>query len=698
MAKKKYEDSDEENESNQEDLDEPNFSDEEDYIDNISDKELLGDFLESRPTLDKGHDGVVVVDGIPQVGQEKIQKLRKAIDGIFKKFGDLHDQYYPTAEDGKTKGYAYFDYKNASDAKEAIRTCNGFRLDRQHTFCVNHYTDFEKYEKIADKWEEPKPKPYKDHGNLSWFLLEPDCFDQYSVVFQAGDTTAVMLNSVPEPSTLEERQRWTDTYVRWSPMGTYLATFHKRGIALWGGEKFQQIIKFSHEDVQYIDFSPCENYVVTLSPSMETKGEGTPSVIIWEILTGTEKRSFSFEQEKNMWPMFKWSHDDAYFARCGQDMISIYETPSFGLLGKKSIKVEGVRDFSWSPTENILAYWVAEDDNIPARVTLLSIPLRNEVRVKNLFNVADCGIFWQKSGDYLCVKCDRYSKVKKEKGEKPKYSGMYCNFELFHMQEKEIPVDSVEIKDTVQYFSWEPVGSKFAIVHGEAPSICVSFYEVKKGQTPILAKKMDHKSCNQVFWSPQGQYIVLAQMGSTGGALEFIDTSDYATMNQSEHYQVTSVDWDSTGRYVVSGVSYWNIKVDNGYWLWSFQGKLLQRHEKEKEKFCQLQWRPRPPSVLTKKDIKDLKKNLKKYSMQFELKDRRRATAENKELVEKRIKLLDEYKGYRAQKVKEWNQQKQRRLQLRNGIDTDELDSHAENLEEEIVEFLVNEEEVLAEE
>lgn len=55
-------------------------------------------------------------------------------------------------------------------------------------------------------------------------------------------------------------QRWTETYVRWSPKGTYLATFHQRGIALWGGEKFKQIQRFSHQGVQLIDFSPCERY------------------------------------------------------------------------------------------------------------------------------------------------------------------------------------------------------------------------------------------------------------------------------------------------------------------------------------------------------------------------------------------------------------------------------------------------------
>lgn len=33
--------------------------------------------------------------------------------------------------------------------------------------------------------------------------------------------------------------------------------------------------------------------------------------------------------------------------------------------------------------------------------------------VRNLFNVADCRMNWQKNGDFLCVKVDRYSKAKK---------------------------------------------------------------------------------------------------------------------------------------------------------------------------------------------------------------------------------------------------------------------------------------------
>lgn len=221
----------------------------------------------------------------------------------------------------------------------------------------------------------------------------------------------------------------------------------------------------------------------------------------------------------------------------GPDLLSVYSTPGFGLLDKKSIKVQGIRDFSWSPIDNILAYWVAEDKDVPARVTLLEIPSRQEIRSKNLFNVADCKIHWQKSGDYLCVKVDRYSKIRKDKSE-VKYSGMYYNFEIFHMREKEIPVDSVEIKESIHAFAWEPIGSKFAIIHGDMSNICISFYGVNAGQAPSLLKKFEKKPYNHLFWAPSGQFIVLANLGLTGGALEFLDTYDFTVMNIADHYQV----------------------------------------------------------------------------------------------------------------------------------------------------------------
>jgi translation initiation factor 3 subunit B len=68
---------------------------------------------------------------------------------------------------------------------------------------------------------------------------------------------------------------------------------------------------------------------------------------------------------------------------------------------------------------------------------------------------------------------------------------MFYNFEVFHLREKQVPVDSVEIKEPIIAFAWEPVGNKFAIIHGEQNSLSTSFWGVKKGDTPSLLSMHD---------------------------------------------------------------------------------------------------------------------------------------------------------------------------------------------------------------
>ena len=64
-----------------------------------------------------------------------------------------------------------------------------------------------------------------------------------------------------------------------------------------------------------------------------------------------------------------------------------------------------------------------EEANTPARAMLIEIPSRRELCVRNIFHVADCKLYWQRNGDHLCVKVDRYSKAKKaDEKDQMKYS------------------------------------------------------------------------------------------------------------------------------------------------------------------------------------------------------------------------------------------------------------------------------------
>jgi len=68
-------------------------------------------------------------------------------------------------------------------------------------------------------------------------------------------------------------------------------------------------------------------YMVSFSNAFSDHKEGEPqSIIIWDVLTGQRKRSFNADSGSLNWPVFKWSHDDKFFARISQDTLSIYET------------------------------------------------------------------------------------------------------------------------------------------------------------------------------------------------------------------------------------------------------------------------------------------------------------------------------------------------------------------------------------
>ena len=361
-------------------------------------------------------------------------------------------------------------------------------------------------------------------------------------------------------------------------------------------------------------------------------------------------------------------------------MISIYETPSMKLLGKKSLKADGVHNFYWSPTDNTIAYWAPESDNVPARVSLVEVPSRTELRRKNLFNVSDCKLHWHVGGDYLCVKVTRHSKSKKT---------LFTNFELFRPREALVPVGMLEMKETVVAFAWEPKGSRFAVVHGENMSrLNVSFYDMCAGNTQnelTLLYTLKEKACNNIFWSPQGNYVVLAGLGDMNGMLEFWNTDDQQSLAQQDHFKCTSVEWDPSGRVVSTAVcqalenSYYKFQMDNGYALWSFQGKKIQ--EAKKESFYQFLWRPRPKSLLSDKEFKSVVKNLKTYERKYyELdrsKEKERIAEENAEknaLALVFVNLMKERKAaYRARRSE--------LIQLRDGYDSEDDSIYQVNTE-----------------
>lgn len=662
------------------------FTDPVDFVDEIEDKELLSDIVAQEPIEQTAINNALVVCGLPTVDAARREKLESFLRVKFlQKHGDLVRFVMPTDPAGQTLGFALCCYATDQQAADTLVDIQGSQLDKIHTLSVFKFTDFSSLADADDEWKPPAPVPFVDRGDMRSWLRDERCHDQFGVLHAAGSIATIFWHWPGDPQAADcaTRTNWTESRIHWSPLGTYLATYHSKGIALWGGEKFEQINRFPHKSVQIIDFSPCERYLVTYSPSV-TK-EDPHAIKMFDIGTGQMKRSFLHEQSAK-WPVFKWSHKGEFFARVQPGKaLQVYETPDFGLLDKKSITVQDVQDLTWSPSDNILAYWIAETDNQPARVILMSMPDKREVATKMLFNVAEVRMHWHPQGNFLCVRVNRYTKKKLDADSVVKYAGLCTNFEVFRMREKNIPVEKVDVSDAVSCFTWEPNGNKFAMVQGVASKgLSVVFYQVNP-QDIEKVKVLEKRSVNTISWSPVGQHVVLAGLRSANGGLEFIDTSDMKITSNQEHFGATDMEWDPTGRYVVTTVSYWHVKVDNACHIYSSHGTLLHKLNKL-DRICQFSWRPRPATLLNEEQIKNIKKNMKNYSRRFEKEDLQSSTRASKELREKRAKLKADYAKWRGKLEERFKADKQKRLELR-GVDTDELDSNADDFVEETLEF-----------
>ncbi len=94
-----------------------------------------------------------------------------------------------------------------------------------------------------------------------------------------------------------------------------------------------------------------------------------------------------------------------------------------------------------------------------------------------------------------------------------------------------------------------------------------------------------------------------------------------------------------------------------------------------KDKFYQLLWRPRPPTLLSKEKLDDIKNNISRTEKINKEKDKEKRKQQMEEFRRKRQLMRKEFEEYLHQKEDEYNREKDLRMKLLNGPeDEDEED------------------------
>ena len=334
---------------------------------------------------ESGFGNVVVVDNLPKVPSAKVEKLSTVLRKIFGQIGAIREDglVMPVDDTGTTKGFAFVEYHGAAEAHARASRRTGTSWTRR-TCSRRLLRRLRQVRARAGYVRAPKPKPYVPKENTQSYMLDDRGRDQYAIRF--GDSTEIHWNAARRRAS-----RLRCTSATSGPSRTcsgrragtssrpYTDKASRCGAAPGScGSRSSRTTACSSSSFRRASAS---------SRSGSTHDEGRRARRFGQLFRHrAAARSFGRSRAPSpssprgggqrgglTWPVFKWggpSEDGAFFARMKKDQISVYEAPAMTLVDKKSITLEGVTEFCWSPADPILSVFQPEQGggNQPACV------------------------------------------------------------------------------------------------------------------------------------------------------------------------------------------------------------------------------------------------------------------------------------------------------------------------------------------
>lgn len=616
----------------------------------------------------------LLVSNLPIVDEgEKLSKLHTFITKKFESPGSKFTIDMPLDKSHKTGGCAWLKFASKKEAEKARGRIHGMKLGGEVISAIL-FDDYESIMETSDKFNENmsgKQSLSLVNDTKNW-MTDDKCREQILLRFQQ-DTEVHWVDPilVMDPYYCGEREKekgkvWCDWKVEWSVQGSYLVTMHRPGVCLWGGEGMTQKRKFMHQEVNFCEFSPDEKYLVTWNGAQRDSGD-SKAYKMWEVTTGQclmEKACPSSNPAGDgvSFPHFLFSPDSKFFCRCTEREVAVHTLPDcapYKIPGIENgtLRFEnGVAHFQFSPVENVLAVWSPHIGDSPSCLHVVNCETGKSLQCRSRPNF-HAQMNWQSEGEYLCVMLSRRGKIDKATGqEKAGGREIAKTIDILRMKEKNVPVDTIEIADGIKTFAWEPKSHRFAVLteHKDSASKTMLLIYSLSGQKceQVASFELQSGAYSQIHWSPDGSYFVVAALeaGDLLWARLAPETNALELLQKQEQASLSFVQWDKSGRYLLTAVIQHiegdrnvSTEQDAGFNLWTFQGRLL--HSEKIEKLYNATFRPTPPSLLSKEEQANIKKNLKTHSRRFELLDDEARNRQRKEEKEKRSEAVGEFKG-----------------------------------------------------
>lgn len=232
----------------------------------------------------------VAITGLPVVGPEKFEKLVEKLKSTVKmERCNVVDIFIPQ-EGGKGKGVVFVDCETREDAARLERSCYTFSKETgaktpksfgsKNKLYPIRIPDLSALKDVPEEFVPPPIGEYQPAPTLKDWLYDEQLRDQYIVRWAKDDEhhTELAYGDPQGNSTMVNDGagtfRTVQWKVEWSPSGSYLVTFHVRGIQVWAGEDCSKVVaRIPHKFCDRVDFSPDEKWIITYDSNMPSERE-----------------------------------------------------------------------------------------------------------------------------------------------------------------------------------------------------------------------------------------------------------------------------------------------------------------------------------------------------------------------------------------------------------------------------------------
>lgn len=523
--------------------------------------------------------------GLPQVEPAKISRLSQHLKQ--KIWPDLTIAQFEmplNADQSLTLGCAFLEMTSQADRAIAIEKADGFRPDKKTQIFALSFEEFESAMAL-----DPQEAPTLQDSTLpecplpgDWVLNVPSKFiGEYSILHVDRTGPLFQQFSLLSAECTAKKGNFCDSTIAWSPLGTWLVSFHSQGVALSlikDGEVCK-IMRLAHSKVSEVLFNQDESFVLTRTTPQSP-------ALLWEVQTGDFL-------EKIEGTEFAWQGNRLAFLNDKGELKVVLVSRTVQAL----YSAPNVQGFKWANSRPLIAYWAEpEQETSPSRLCVWNGARGELMKSKTLFLVKRCSFHWHPQDDYLGIGVERWNKSKKT---------FVPSLEIFYLKQKDCPVENYDFStgNVILDFDWDH-SNKFAIVLQADCKSRLMFFSV--GKQISQSGAFERKGIERVSWSPRGRFLV----AWSSSLAELWDGQEEALVGHCEHSAISHVEWNPNGIYfaTVSSCLAFN-SAEHGFVIWDLSASAVER--KSIDKLVCMMWRPVPPSQLDQEAIKNICRALK---------------------------------------------------------------------------------------